>query len=68
MMRMARMMVKAYIHLLDKGDDGCSVMDSILLLQLGREYAVYKSLLRIIYPRNGYFEYEFSFHNAYQKL
>lgn len=40
----------------------------ILLLQLGREHAVYKSLLRIVYPRNGYFEYEFFFHNAYQKL
>ena len=32
-MRIARMMMKAYVHLLEEGDDGCSVMDRVLLLR-----------------------------------
>ncbi len=30
--RMARTMMKAYVHLLEEGDGGCSVMDHVLLL------------------------------------
>jgi len=65
MMRMARMTVNAYIHFLEEGDDGCSVV-GLFSFTVGKEYPVYKNLLRIVTLLNGYFEYEFSFHNAYQ--
>jgi hypothetical protein len=34
-MRMAKMITKAYAHLLEEGGDGCSVMDYVLLSQVG---------------------------------
>ncbi len=42
-MIMARMMMKAYVNLLDEEDDGCSVINHVLLSTVSKKDCVIKT-------------------------